>query len=201
MNKIIRIQATAPQLEEFERRCATTEAMFATTLCQRFDIPRTDENLQLVAGWLSSARSMGIVNQIDCGIRMEMVDPNARPRPRIVCLCGSTRFVEAFRTANLQETIAGRIVLSIGCDTKSDSDLLALGELTEDAKAALDELHKRKIDLADEILVLNVDDYIGSSTRSEVEYARKHGKRVRWLTHSQHALQHEQEPPTTGGCA
>jgi hypothetical protein len=77
MNKILRIQATAEQLEAFERRCAVTEAMFARTLCQRFQIPPTDENLQLVAGWLSSARSMGLVNQIDCGIRMEMVEPGA----------------------------------------------------------------------------------------------------------------------------
>lgn len=77
MTKILRIQATAEQLAEFERRCAVTEAMFARTLCNRFEIPPTDEHLQLVAGWLSSARSMGIVNQIDCGIRMEMSEPGA----------------------------------------------------------------------------------------------------------------------------
>lgn len=104
-----------------------------------------------------------------------------RPRPKIVCLCGSTRFADAFQRANFQLTIAGQIVLSIGCNTKSDSDLLALGELTEDAKTALDELHKRKIDLADEILVLNVGGYIGTSTRSEIEYARCLGKPVRFL--------------------
>ena len=102
-------------------------------------------------------------------------------KPTIVCLCGSTRFMDAFQSANLTETIAGKIVLSIGCNTKSDSDLIALGELTEEAKAALDELHKRKIDLADEVLVLNVDGYIGESTRSEIDYAVKHGKPVRYL--------------------
>lgn len=89
--------------------------------------------------------------------------------------------MEAFQRANLEETIAGRIVLSIGCNTKSDSDLIALGELTEEAKAALDELHKRKIDLADEILVLNVGGYIGASTRSEIDYAEKLGKPVRYM--------------------
>lgn len=89
--------------------------------------------------------------------------------------------MEAYQQANLRETIAGKIVLSIGCNTKSDSDLIALGELTPDAKAQLDELHKRKIDLADEILVLNVDGYVGASTRSEIEYARNHNKTVRWL--------------------
>jgi hypothetical protein len=98
-------------------------------------------------------------------------------RPTVVCLCGSTRFSEAFRQANLNETLAGRIVLSVGCDTKSDEAL----HLGPGVKALLDELHKRKIDLADEILVLNVDDYIGESTMSEIEYAEAHGKRIRFL--------------------
>lgn len=101
--------------------------------------------------------------------------------PTVVCLCGSTRFMEAFQQANLSETLAGRIVLSVGCNTKSDVDLLAAGEMTPALKAELDELHKRKIDLADEVLVLNVGGYIGESTRSEVEYALAHGKVVRWL--------------------
>jgi len=103
-------------------------------------------------------------------------------RPTIVCLCGSTRFGEAFQEANLRETLAGRIVLSIGCDTKSDSELWS-GSPEEAAqiKAALDELHKRKIDLADEILVLNVGGYVGESTRSEIAYAEQHGKYVRYL--------------------
>lgn len=102
-------------------------------------------------------------------------------RPTIVCLCGSTRFIDAFRAANLRETIAGKIVLSIGCDTKSDTDLIALGELTEEAKAALDELHKRKIDLADEVLILNVGGYVGKSTLSEIIYADKLKKPLHWL--------------------
>jgi hypothetical protein len=98
-------------------------------------------------------------------------------KPLVVCLCGSTRFMQAFREANLSETLAGRIVLSIGCDTKSDEML----DLSPDVKMMLDELHKRKIDIADEILVLNVGGYVGSSTRSEIDYAYMHGKRVRWL--------------------
>src|SRR6185437_4624439 len=78
------------------------------------------------------------------------------PLPRIVCLCGSTRFYEAFAAANLRLTLAGEIVLSIGCDTKSDGDLAAAGEIDLDAmKSRLDELHKRKIDLADYCLVVS----------------------------------------------
>jgi hypothetical protein len=98
----------------------------------------------------------------------------AEPRPPVVCLCGSTRFYDEFRRANLRLTLAGQIVLSIGCDTRSDGDLAAAGELgtdLPDLKARLDALHKRKIDLADYVLVLNVGGYIGASTRSEIAYA------------------------------
>lgn len=98
-------------------------------------------------------------------------------RPVIVCLCGSTRFSEAFHDANLRETLAGKIVLSIGCDFKSDD---ALG-LTEADKERLDELHLRKIDLADEVLILNVGGYIGESTAYEIYYAVKQSKFVRFL--------------------
>lgn len=102
--------------------------------------------------------------------------------PTIVCLCGSTRFYEEFQRANFRETMAGRIVLSVGFYPHAVSK--AHGEdvgITADEKTRLDDLHKRKIDLADEILVLNVNNYIGDSTRSEIEYAQSTGKRVRWL--------------------
>ena len=101
--------------------------------------------------------------------------------PTIVCLCGSTRFIEAFHEAALRETKAGRIFLTIGCDFKSDADLLLAGELTEDDKRRMDHLHLRKIDLADEVLVLNVGGYIGESTRNEIAYAKRVGKRIRYL--------------------
>jgi hypothetical protein len=103
--------------------------------------------------------------------------PEREPRPPVVCLCGSTRFSDAFRAANLRETLAGKIVLSIGCDFKSDD---ALG-LTEEDKTRLDELHLRKIDLADEVLILNVGGYVGESTRREIEYANKTGKPIFYL--------------------
>lgn len=105
------------------------------------------------------------------------------PRPTIVCLCGSTRFWKEFQRAGLRETLAGRIVLSIGAAAGTDDDHFGSISRAEydRVKLMLDELHKRKIDLADEILVLNVDGYIGESTRSEIEYAVQHGKPVRWL--------------------
>lgn len=103
--------------------------------------------------------------------------------PTIVCLCGSTRFWRAFQKAGLEETLAGKIVLSIGAASGTDDE--HFGNLPREEydriKNKLDWLHLRKIDLADEILVLNVGGYIGSSTRREIEYAKMYGKKIRWL--------------------
>ena len=102
--------------------------------------------------------------------------------PTIVCLCGSTRFYKQFTEQNYKETMDGKIVLSIGFFAHASNE--AHGEkigITEEQKVKMDELHKRKIDLADEILVINVGGYIGESTRSEIEYAKINGKRIRYL--------------------
>lgn len=97
--------------------------------------------------------------------------------PRIICLCGSTKFYKTFDEQNFKLTLEGKIVLSVGCNTKSDEGL----SLTEEDKTKLDELHKRKIDLCDSVLILNVDGYIGESTRSEIEYAKKISKPIDYL--------------------
>jgi len=99
-------------------------------------------------------------------------------RPERVCLCGSTRFFRAFDDWNFRFTLEGKIVLTIGCNTKSDKGL----GLTDEDKIKLDELHKRKIDLADWIFVIDVGGYIGSSTQSEIEYAQLHGKPIKYLS-------------------
>ena len=104
------------------------------------------------------------------------------PQPPIVCLCGSTRFKDAFDDANYRETMAGKIVLSVGFYMHASGNRHGEGiGATPAQKVALDELHKRKIDLADEVLILNVGGYIGDSTRSELEYAQRLGKPVRFL--------------------
>lgn len=97
-------------------------------------------------------------------------------QPRIVCLCGSTRYKEAFEAANKQETLQGKIVLSVGLFGHQEAQ-----PLTAEVKQRLDQLHLRKIDLADEVLVLNVGGYIGESTRNEIAYCEQHGKPVRYL--------------------
>ena len=94
-------------------------------------------------------------------------------------LCGSTRFSEAWVKARYDLTLAGKIVLTIGCDTKSDEGL----GITAEQKEELDHLHKQKIDMADRVLVLNVDGYIGDSTRSEIEYAEWFEKPIDYLEH------------------
>jgi len=103
--------------------------------------------------------------------------------PTIVCLCGSTRFWRAFQAASLRETMAGRIVLSIGAASGTDDE--HFGNLPREEydriKAQLDELRLRKIDLCDEVLILNCQGYIGESTARELAYAQSLGKRVRFL--------------------
>jgi len=99
-----------------------------------------------------------------------------------VCLCGSTRFKDAFDDANYRETMAGRIVLSVGFFMHATGNRHGEGVgATPEQKIALDALHLRKIELADEVLVLNVGDYIGDSTGREIAYAHSLGKPVRYL--------------------
>lgn len=103
-------------------------------------------------------------------------------KPTIVCLCGSTRFYEQFMEANFVETMKGHIVLSVGFFMHSAGK--AHGQtvgITPEEKQRLDELHLHKIDLADEVLILNVDGYIGESTNRELLYALSKAKPVRFL--------------------
>lgn len=114
--------------------------------------------------------------------------------PIITCLCGSTRFWKAFREASLIETMMGKIVLSTGSMSGSDDDHFSHlpAETWEPLKVKLDTLHFRKIELADRVLILNVQDYIGESTTRELNHARSLGKIVMWWEHpSAHAIDKE----------
>jgi len=102
--------------------------------------------------------------------------------PSIICLCGSTRFMEAFFLAGWEWTLDGWIVLSIGVCKHADKDGgHGAGAIGQDCADMLDELHMRKIDLSDLVLVLNVDGYIGKSTAKEVAYAKQNQKRIIYL--------------------
>lgn len=94
--------------------------------------------------------------------------------PRIVVLCGSTRFAADFTAARRRETWDGKIVLGPEDMDRNDPH--------SDRKRRLDELHLRKIDMADEVLVINPGGYIGESTQREIEYAKARGKVLRWMT-------------------
>ena len=94
---------------------------------------------------------------------------------KIITLCSSTKFKDEFMRVQKELTLKGYIVISVGCFGHS-GDIF-----TDEQKIMLDEMHKRKIDMADEIFVVNVGGYIGISTRSEIEYAEAHNKKVNYL--------------------
>ena len=93
----------------------------------------------------------------------------------VIALCGSTRFKEQFMEAQKKLTLDGYIVISVGLFGHS-GDII-----TDEQKVMLDDMHKRKIDMADEIFVIDVGGYIGTSTKSEIEYAIITGKKVNYL--------------------
>lgn len=96
---------------------------------------------------------------------------------KVITLCGSTKFKEEYLDAQKRLTLEGNIVISVGLFGHSGDNEV----WSEGTKAMLDDMHKRKIDMADEIFVINVGGYIGDSTRSEIEYAKSTGKRVKFL--------------------
>ena len=96
---------------------------------------------------------------------------------KVITLCGSTRFKDQFLEAQKRLTLEGNIVISVGLFGHSgDEEVWAEG-----TKEMLDDMHKHKIDMADAIYVINVGGYIGSSTRSEIDYSIKNGKEVMYL--------------------
>ena len=103
---------------------------------------------------------------------------------KVITLCGSTRFEEEFMNIQRDLTLQGNIVISVGVFGHS-RDKEVWENMNETAqkqtKEMLDDIHKRKIDMADEIFVINVGGYIGDSTRNEIEYAKSHGKPVKYL--------------------
>lgn len=103
---------------------------------------------------------------------------------KVITLCGSTRFKDAFMETQKRLPLKGNIVISVGLFGHSGDNEVWEG-MDEDTmtstKIMLDDMHKRKIDMADEIFVINVDGYIGDSTRSEIEYAIKTRKAIRYL--------------------
>lgn len=98
---------------------------------------------------------------------------------KVITLCGSTKFKTEFLQVQKKLTLKGNIVISVGLFGHADGDYENI--ITTDIKIMLDDMHKRKIDMADEIFVINKGGYIGKSTKSEIDYAIKIGKKVNYL--------------------
>lgn len=102
----------------------------------------------------------------------------------IICLCGSTRFTREMLIKQWELTKQGYIVVSwcaLPDDYYQGDEKFHIGD-QEGVKEYVDEIHKRKIDISDEVLVIDLGGYVGTSTRSEIDYAIKHGKPVRYLS-------------------
>lgn len=117
-----------------------------------------------------AVQQQGVCDTCREEITVELSDPD------VVCLCGSTRFKEEYEREKKRLTFAGNIVVSVAFYGHSDDVVFTDGE-----KNMLDELHKRKIDLADRVHVINVDGYIGDSTRDEIRYAETTGTPVTYV--------------------
>jgi hypothetical protein len=148
------------------------------TLAQYQESKRWQEDYEAdERGELPRDLKRGVLSQDALYDLFDSVRPEAPTRYPVITLCGSTRFKEQFLEAQKRLTLAGNIVISVGLFGHSGDDEV----WTEGTKEMLDDMHKRKIDMADEIFVINVGGYIGQSTRSEIDYALAHGKTVRYL--------------------
>jgi len=106
----------------------------------------------------------------------------------IITLCGSTKFKDDFERINKELTLQGNVVITVAFFAHSGDSI------TEEQKQLLDKIHKAKIDLSDSIFVINKNDYIGSSTKSEIEYAKKTNKKIIFMENAKKAIKFEPIP-------
>ena len=96
---------------------------------------------------------------------------------KIITVCGSLKFYKEMMDITEKMELQGNCMLvPIYNPSKSSKD-----DFTEEEVLMLDKMHKERIKLSDAILVVNVNDYIGSSTKSEIEYALKNNKVVKYM--------------------
>ncbi len=101
--------------------------------------------------------------------------------PKIVCFCGSSRFVALMACLMWESEKQGNIALGLHLLPENYPGVAKDHQAEAEGIAKkMDELHRRKIELADEIFVVNIDNYIGISTWNEIEYARKLGKPIKY---------------------
>lgn len=93
----------------------------------------------------------------------------------IITLCGSIKFKTEFMKVQEELTLNGNIVFTPNFFNNLKD------EINMETKKMLDEMHRQKIDMSDEIYVINLRGYIGESTKSEIEYAKAKGKKISYL--------------------
>ena len=108
--------------------------------------------------------------------RIQNLEFPIRNKYKIITLCGSIKFKDEFIKVQEKLTLDGNIVL-----TPNFFNSIKKEDIDEETKKMLDEMHKQKIDMSDEIYVINVGGYIGESTKNEIEYAKARGKRISYL--------------------
>lgn len=173
--EIEKLQAELEAVKEFHKNYEERSRGYVRTI-----------EAELSAEKLMAKAGKGVADELQAELEkkkeeIEFYETRSVPAntPGIVCLCGSTRFMDAFFDAGWDFTLKGYIVLSVGvCKHAKDHGGEALGQEVADK---LDELHLRKIDLADSVYVLNVKGYIGDSTRKEIEYAKFKDKPIRYF--------------------
>lgn len=138
-------------------------------------------DFELKKEWIMTGRKDEYDGSMDkyqqsTAIPIPAVEKNKRVMKRIT-LCGSTKFKKEFEQVNKLLTLQGNVVYTVSCFGHSDNI-----QFTKEEKELLDFVHKRKIDNSDGILVINVNGYIGESTKSEIEHAKKTGKYVEYLS-------------------
>jgi hypothetical protein len=99
--------------------------------------------------------------------------PNQPEKPKLITICGSTKFKDSFIEVNKLLTLNGYMVLTVGFFLHSTDE-----KITNEQKQALDELHKMKILISDAVVVINNNNYIGDSTRSEIYFAYNNRKPI-----------------------
>lgn len=93
----------------------------------------------------------------------------------IITLCGSTKFKSEFLRIQEKLTLDGNIVFTPNFFNNTNNEMIKKN------KPMLDAMHKQKIDMSDEIYVINLGGYIGESTKAEIEYAKTNSKKISYI--------------------
>ncbi len=99
---------------------------------------------------------------------------------KIITLCGSTKFKKEFREVEAILALKGNVVLSLNFFEQSDNI-----SLTKEQFSVLEKVHQRKLDMCDEVYIIDVNNYIGESTKNEIKYATEQNKPIRYYTKEQ----------------